>query len=134
MKKVLLDTNILSYFLRGNAELATRFQQYSQYHQRLTFSLLTYYEINLYRDARKLMAQFEQLASESEILPLGIQTMDIASVVYRDLRTRGLLIAPMDLLIAATALEYNCIMVTANIRHFENIPDLVCENWFNYRS
>jgi len=28
--------------------------------------------------------------------------MDIASVVYRDLRTRGLLIAPMDLLIAAT--------------------------------
>ncbi len=111
MKKVLLDTNILSYFLKGNVELAKRFQQYSRYHQRLTFSLLTYYEIKsglLYRDARKLMAQFEQLATESEILPLGIQTMDIASVVYRDLRTRGLLIAPMDLLIAATALEYNC--------------------------
>ena len=132
MKKVLLDTNILSYFLKGNVELAIRFQQYSRYHPRLTFSLLTYYEIKsglLYRDARKLMAQFEQLATESEILPLSIQTMDIASVVYRDLRTRGLLIAPMDLLIAASALEYNCVMVTANIRHFENIPDLVIENW-----
>ncbi|MBR8838916.1 MAG: hypothetical protein DSM106950_34170 [Stigonema ocellatum SAG 48.90 = DSM 106950] len=69
------------------------------------------------------------LPLRSEILPLSIQTIDIAGVVYRDLRTRGLLIAPMDLLIAATALEYNYVMVTANIRHFENIPDLVIENW-----
>jgi predicted nucleic acid-binding protein len=67
VKKALFDTNILSYFLKGNVELAKRFQQYSRYHQRLTFSLLTYYEIKsglLYRDASKLMAQFEQLATE----------------------------------------------------------------------
>ena len=132
MKKALLDTNILSYFLRGNVQVQERLEQYSEYHDTLTFSLLTYYEIKsglLYRDARKLMAQFEELAAESEILPLGIETMNIASVVYRDLRIRGLLIAPVDLLIAATALEHDCIMVTANIRHFDNIPNLVCENW-----
>jgi len=132
VKQALLDTNILSYFLRGNAKVAKRLKQYSEYHNTLTFSLLTYYEIKsglLYRDARKLMVQFEELAAESEILPLGIQTMNIASEIYRDLRIRGLLIAPMDLLIAASAIEYYCVMVTANIRHFKNIPNLLCENW-----
>lgn len=132
MNRTLLDTNIISYFLRGNPVVAARLEQYSQCYDQLTFSLLTYYELKsglLYRDARNLMTQFEELAAESEILSLSLATMNIASEIYSDLRTRGLLIAPMDLLIAATALEHDCIMVTANIRHFENIAGLVCENW-----
>jgi tRNA(fMet)-specific endonuclease VapC len=34
-----------------------------------------------------------------------------------------------DLLIAAHALALNLILVTANVREFERVPDLSVENW-----
>jgi tRNA(fMet)-specific endonuclease VapC len=132
VKKVLLDTNILSYFLRGQSSVVEKLRQYGTFHDSLTFSLLTYYEIKAgltYRDSQKLLERFEELANESEVLLLTQQTMNIGSEIYSDLRQRGLLIPPMDLLIAASALEYNYNLITANIRHFENIRGLTCENW-----
>ena len=132
MKKAVLDTNIISYFLRGNAAVADKLSQYSQFYNALTFSLLTYYEIKsglLYKNASNLLTRFEELANESEILPLSLTTMDIASTLYADLRQRGLLIPPIDILIAATAIEYNALLVTANLRHFTIIQNLDCENW-----
>ena len=62
MKKALLDTNILSYFLRGETQVVKKFREYQQFHSYLTFSVLTYYEIKsglLYKDAKNLLQQFE---------------------------------------------------------------------------
>lgn len=132
MKKALLDTNILSYFLRGEVQVVKKFSEYRQLHSYLTFSILTYYEIKsglLYKDAKKLLQQFEILANESEIFPLDIETANIASVIYTELRQRGLLITPIDLLIAATAIQHECVLITANIKHFQNISNLEYDNW-----
>lgn len=109
-----------------------KLRQYSQFHDRLTFSLLTYYEMKSglrYRDARNLLSRFEELAEESEILSLNLATMEIASDIYVDLRARGLLIAPMDLFIAASAIKHDYLLITANVRHFQNITGLSYENW-----
>ncbi len=46
------------------------------------------------------------------------------SQVRADLRARGLLIADFDIVIAATAIEHNLMLVTRNKRHFERIPNL----------
>ncbi len=132
MNKALLDTNILSYFLRGQANVVGKLNEYGQFYNLLTFSVLTYYEIKAgltYRDSKRLLDQFEEIARESEILLLTLATMDIASNLYTDLRRRGLLIAPMDLLIAATAIEHGYTLITANVRHFQNIQGLRYENW-----
>ncbi len=40
------------------------------------------------------------------------------------LRRQGNMIPDMDLLIAATALNYDLTLMTRNIRHFARIPDL----------
>jgi tRNA(fMet)-specific endonuclease VapC len=75
VKKALLDTNILSYFLRGEKQVVKKFSEYQQFHNKLTFSILTYYEIKsglLYKDARKLLQKFEILANSSEIFPLNL--------------------------------------------------------------
>jgi tRNA(fMet)-specific endonuclease VapC len=139
VNKALLDTNILSYFLRGNISVTHRLGRYRQYYDRLTFSILSYYEIKsglLYRDARNILSRFEELAAESDILPLSLRTTDIASEIYRGLRSKGIPTPPIDLLIAATAIEiaataieHDAIIITANIRDFENIPGLTCQNW-----
>jgi tRNA(fMet)-specific endonuclease VapC len=39
------------------------------------------------------------------------------------------LIGVEDLLIGATALSHGYTIVTANIRHFQRIPNLQVENW-----
>ncbi|MDZ8050689.1 MAG: type II toxin-antitoxin system VapC family toxin [Aulosira sp. ZfuVER01] len=132
MKKALLDTNILSYFLRGELQVVTKLSEYQQFHSNLTFSVLTYYEIKsglLYKDARKLLQQFEILANGSEILQLDLETANIASIIYTDLRQKGLLISPIDLLIAASAIQHECVLITANIKHFQNIVNLEFDNW-----
>ncbi len=132
MNKALLDTNILSYFLTGQAKVVRKLDEYGQFYDFLTFSILTYYEIKAgltYRDSTRVLTQFKEIARESEILLLTLATMDIASNIYTDLRRRGLLIAPMDLLIAASAIEHGYTLITANVRHFQNIQGLRYENW-----
>ena len=132
MTQSLIDTNILSYFLRGDAVVVEQFYLYRQNYPYLSFSVLTYYEIKsglLYKDAKGKMARFEQLAEISEIIPYDKAIADISSEIYGDLRSRGLLIAPIDLFIAATAIGYGYTLITANIKHFQNISNLQYENW-----
>jgi tRNA(fMet)-specific endonuclease VapC len=45
------------------------------------------------------------------------------------LKTAGTPIGAYDLLIAATALTHNHIIVTSNLREFQRIPTLQIENW-----
>ena len=132
MKQCLLDTNILSYFLRGDASVVEKFRIYRQHYPYLSFSIFTYYEIKAgltYRDAHKKMQRFEQLAAVSEILTFDESVANTASEVYCNLRNRGLVVAPIDLLIGATALHYDYTVITANIKHFQHMENLRYENW-----
>jgi tRNA(fMet)-specific endonuclease VapC len=45
------------------------------------------------------------------------------------LRNSGLRVGPMDLRIAATALEHGLIVVTRNARDFGRVPGLAIEDW-----
>ncbi|NEQ79422.1 MAG: type II toxin-antitoxin system VapC family toxin [Moorea sp. SIO2I5] len=132
MKQCLLDTNILSYFLRGDAAIVEKFRAYRQHYSYISFSIFTYYEIKsglTYRDAQKKMQQFEQLTEVSEVIPFDEAIANTASEVYSNLRNRGLVVAPIDLFIGATALCYDYTVATANIKHFQHIQNLQYENW-----
>jgi tRNA(fMet)-specific endonuclease VapC len=52
-----------------------------------------------------------------------------AAAIRVQLKMRGTPVGPFDLLIAATALEHNLILVTHNLSEFEKIKGLVCESW-----
>ena len=55
--------------------------------------------------------------------------LQVLFIIYQDLRQRGLLITPLDLLTGASAIHHKCVLITANIKHFQNIPNLEYENW-----
>jgi len=135
MQKVLLDSNMISYFLRGEPSVIRELEKYQEYFEQITFSILTYYEIVSglkYRDSRKLLNIFEELASESEILGFDQDTAKIASEIYCDLRQRGLLIPPIDIFIGATAIQHDLVLVTANIKHFQIMQNLKHTNWMTH--
>jgi tRNA(fMet)-specific endonuclease VapC len=68
------------------------------------------------------------------LLPLEIiEFSQNAAVIYgyirSDLESKGLVIGPMDMLIAAHAMSLDITLVTNNIREFSRIPKLSLENW-----
>ena len=52
-----------------------------------------------------------------------------AAEIYVDLKQKGRLISDADILIAATALTHDLILVTNNTAHFQRVPGLQVQSW-----
>jgi tRNA(fMet)-specific endonuclease VapC len=130
--RVLLDTDTLSAYMRREPVVVGRIEEYLLVHRELSFSLMTRYEILRGLKARGAISKlraFAELCSISDILALTDEVIDRAADVYADLYRRGELIGEGDILIASTALVYDLVMVTNNVKHFNRIADLQVDNW-----
>jgi tRNA(fMet)-specific endonuclease VapC len=129
---VLLDTDILSELLKQHPLVLQRVRTYLAEHERLAFSIITRYELLRGLKAKQALTQeaaFTLLCQASLILPLTDQVVDRAATLYGELHRQGSLLPDADLLIAATALEAQRILVTNNLAHFQRVPHLVIETW-----
>lgn len=132
MERVLIDTDILSLFLRGDPNVVKHAEKYVNEHQTLSFSIITLYEILSglkYKDARKQLNLFEELASYSNILPLTRESVEISANIYADLRSKGDLIDDADILIAGIAMANSLDLATHNRSHFDRIEGLKVWDW-----
>lgn len=134
MKKVLLDTDILSAYLQNNAQVYTHIKHYLSYFDTLSISVITKYEIlsGLYhKDSLNKLATFRQLLAFTEVLPLNEQAIEIASQKYAETRKNGRPVDDMDLLIAGIALANNRVIATNNQKHFGKISGLEMVDWLS---
>jgi tRNA(fMet)-specific endonuclease VapC len=69
-------------------------------------------------------AGFRHFLRGVDVLPANRRIMERFARIRGDLRRRGLIIGDFDILIAATALRHNLILVTRNTRHFSRVPSL----------
>lgn len=60
-----------------------------------------------------------------------IDSAEKYAIIKTRLRSQGIMIDEFDLMIAATALAGDYILVTDNVKHFRRIKDLRIENWIN---
>jgi tRNA(fMet)-specific endonuclease VapC len=81
------------------------------------------------RGSDRLTAQVEAILSAIEILPLEEPADQHYGKLRALLESRGEMIGPNDMLIAAHALALDCTVVTANRREFSRVPGLKVENW-----
>jgi tRNA(fMet)-specific endonuclease VapC len=96
----LLDTDILSAVMRQNPAALARARAYLAVHHRLTFSIITRYEVLRGLHTKNAMAQlaaFDRLCSGSTILPLTDAIVVRAATIYADLHQRGALIGDADM-------------------------------------
>ncbi len=70
-----------------------------------------------------------RLLDSTVCCPLTRSTMDRFARIKADLIHRGQKLEDPDILIAATALENNLILVTHNTEHYERIAGLQLEDW-----
>ena len=132
MKPTLVDTDILSEFLRGTPKVAEQAAMYLQSYDAINFSIITYYEILnglLYKDASKQLNKFLDFADLNKILPLTISAARQAAEIYADLKKTGQPIGHTDCLIAGIALTNGLQLVTNNTDHFKRVKGLDLVNW-----
>lgn len=73
---------------------------------------------------------FKNLLKQMNVLSFSHKTSEIAAKLRADLRAVGTPIGHYDILIAATALEYNLRCITRNVREFERVEGLILEDWY----
>ena len=128
----MLDTDILSEFLRGNLKVIAKVDEHLKEFGFIYLSIITYYEILnglLYKDARKQLKKFEQFVELNKVIFLTLQTTKIAAEIQADLRKRGTQIGHTDTLIAGIAIANEMQLVTNNTEHFERIKGIQLANW-----
>ena len=84
MKPSMLDTDILSEFLRGNSKVIAKFDEHLKEYGYINLSIITYYEILnglLYKDARKQLAKFEEFVAFNKVIPLTLRMAKTAAVI-----------------------------------------------------
>jgi len=70
-----------------------------------------------------------QFLAAFKILPFDDDDAEQFGIIRSDLKKRGTIIGPYDMLIAAQALSKNIILVTNNIKEFCRIENLRIEDW-----
>jgi len=130
--KYMLDTNICVYIIKKKPKNVLENLR-AKMHEGISISAITLAELefgvhNSTHKEKNIIA-LNQLLVILKILPFD----DGAAVEYgkicADLRSRGIPIGQLDMLIAAHAKSRRLIVVTNNTREFSRIEALEIENW-----
>ena len=128
----LIDTNILIYRLKNLGNVNANFLKYKD--NKMSVSVISYGELvygaNKSKSVAKNKATVQEIKSIFPMIDITPNVMDIFGAIKVDTQKIGKPVDDMDLLIAATAIAHNMILVTHNIKHFENIPKLQVVDWF----
>ena len=131
--KYLLDTNFCIYIINEKPEkVLKKFEQYPVHE--FGISSVTHAELQ-YGVEKSKNKNTNQDALDEFLLPLTILPFHGKRLVtcYGEIRvlleSKDKTIGPLDMLIAAHALSLDLTIISNNIKEFERIPNLKCENW-----
>lgn len=130
--RYLLDTNTIIAARKGEpAGLLNRLAGLAA--ERLCLSAIVLSELltgaEKSRNADRVRAEVKALTESFELLPFTGEDAAVYARIRATLEGQGKTIGPMDMLIAAQAVSRGLTMVTANLREFQRVPSLKCENW-----
>jgi tRNA(fMet)-specific endonuclease VapC len=88
MKPPLIDTDILSEFLRGNSKVVAQVDDHIKEYGLINLSIITYYEILnglLYKDAKKQLKRFTDFVKLNKVIPMTLRTAKLSAEICADL-------------------------------------------------
>ena len=129
MKKYLIDSDILIYFLKGKQEVVERLSQIpidDLYISRINYTELIYGAYNSSKINQNLKV-IEPFLDNFKVL----EFTQISSIIFAKekarLKKNGNIIADIDLMIASIAIENDCTLISNNIKHFDRVQNLELE-------
>ncbi|MFP4112312.1 MAG: type II toxin-antitoxin system VapC family toxin [Candidatus Woesearchaeota archaeon] len=119
-----LDTDFVINFFRGKHK--TVMQELIK--DRIFTGSINLYELTkgCYQSKNyiKNKSLLDEFMKNIEIVPFGESTSKIAAKLHNNLKNSGSMINENDILIAASCIDVNCILVTDNKKHFSTIKSL----------
>ena len=127
---ILLDTNTLIHYLRGREPVVSRLRGASPRELAIPSIVTCEIECGTLKigSARRRAVVSELLASVVQV-PFDREAALESARIRIDLETRGLVIGPIDLLIAGTAVSRGAVLVTNNTKEFSRIKGLRLSDW-----
>ena len=130
MTRYLLDTNTVSYLIKGNATVARRLVDTPMVS--LCISSVTEGELRFglakRPHAKRLHILVREFLLRIDVLSWESTTAEHYGTMRALLEQKGRTLAPLDMLIAAHALAVDAVLVT-NDQSFGRVPDLRVEDW-----
>jgi predicted nucleic acid-binding protein len=129
MKKYLIDSDILIYFLKGKQEVVQRLSQIpidDLYISRINYTELLYGAYNSSKIDQNLKV-IEPFLDNFKVLEFTKKSSLIFAKEKARLKKSGNIIADMDLMIASIAIENNCTLISNKIKHFNRVHNLELE-------
>jgi len=122
---LLFDTCVLIDCLRGHAPSRNLIETAFAGKIQPSLSVIAVMELNAgaLMESPSIADKTNALTQEFAILPVSDTIAATAGLLLRNHRSSGL--APMDALIAATAIETGSVLVTRNVKHFRIVPNLI---------
>lgn len=127
--KYLLDTDIASYYLRGKHSLDNVFEEKDPAEIILSAVTVAQMKVLAYKNPQSRVNLFtiNGLAQSTGVLKVDQETWTIFAKTKAETLQRGEPKGDLDILQAAVAKQYDLVVVTHNVRHYEGIVD--CEDW-----
>ena len=88
MTEAIIDTDILSFYFKGDERVVTRFGEYLTEFDQVNISIVTYYEIVAglkFKKAEKQLQDFEDFINENNIINISEESAKISGDIYSDL-------------------------------------------------
>ena len=132
MTTYVLDTNTCVYWLKGKEEILRRVKQVGVSDLAITIITLAELKYGAYhsRNVKENLESIDRFLRKVKVLPLVEEAVDTFGRIKADLRRAGKMIDDFDILIGATTMAKDGILVTNNTDHFRRIRGLRYENWF----
>jgi tRNA(fMet)-specific endonuclease VapC len=128
----LLDTNICSAYLKGDARVFQRFIQHSGGLFISTISLGELYSwVYRARTAPKRLVDLQGMLPEVRVLDVDQDVAHEFGRLRAQLLDQGHPTPTADLLIASTAQLHDLTLVTHNVQDFRHVPNLRIEDWLS---
>jgi predicted nucleic acid-binding protein len=126
-----LDTNIVIYYQNNNQLVKNRLLNEDE--NNLCITQVTRAELfyGVYNSSKitQNLAVAKDFCQTIEVILPSSQSDEIFGRIKSELKTKGKIVADLDLMIASICLANGLTLVTANTKHFENIQGLKLENW-----
>jgi len=127
-----LDSNIVSFYLRQNQQIIQKVQDTLFEGHEVLISPIAYYEVKrglLAIKAEKRLIEFAALCKTLGVGQLNNSILDFAVDIYYELRDKKQTIEDADILTAAFCKRHGFALVTHNVKHFETISGLRYYDW-----
>jgi predicted nucleic acid-binding protein len=127
-----LDTNIVSYMLKGDVNVIPKYRQALGTGNQIVVPPIVFYEVQrglLAKKMEKRLAKFSALNEKVLQVDFDMPVWEKAAQLSASLFQQGNPIEDADIFIAAYCIVNDFTLVTNNTRHFERVDGLKTVNW-----